>query len=180
MSRYSDLKETYQDLQRENHELKNLFGYLRNKPENEAFEIYRRLRASDDPIKTLQHFKDAETLLILPSSMTGQLIHEVDSEALTNSPLKVPARPWTPVAGDGIVSSLISAFFQWDDAMIHPFVDQQLFLRDMRSGNPVTSRYCSPLLVNGICATRSVSQSASPLAVAELTIRSSHRPGSRE
>ncbi|KAK5654284.1 hypothetical protein OQA88_7461 [Cercophora sp. LCS_1] len=158
VSRYADLKQTYQQLEQENHKLKNLFASLRSRPENEASEIYRRLRNSDDPFKTLQQFQDAETLLMLPmaSGSTDIWMNELDAEALSKSPIKVSARPWTSAAGDGIVSSLISAFFKWDDALLYSFVDRELFLRDMKRGDPHTAQYCSPLLVNAICATRAV------------------------
>ena len=94
------------------------------------------------------------------SGMGDRTTLEIDAEALASSPLKVPARPWTSVAGDGIVSNLISSFFKWDDSYLYSFVDRELFLRDMRSG--VESQYCSPLLVNSICAARSVSRLRSP------------------
>lgn len=161
VSRYADLKQTYQQLEHENHQLRDLFACLRNRPENEAFEIYRRLRNSDDPFKTLQQFRDAETLLMLPvSNVPGTNdagMSRLDAEALAKSPIQVPARPWTTVAGNGIVSSLISALFKWDDSLIYAFIDKELFLRDMRRGDPLTAQYCSPLLVNAICALRSVS-----------------------
>ena len=88
--------------------------------------------------------------------MSQKYVSDVDAEALAESPLKVPARPWTSVAGDGIVSDLISAFFRWDDSFIYPFIDRALFFRDMKLAE-LGSRYCSPLLVNAICATRAVS-----------------------
>jgi len=160
VSRYADLKQTYQQLERENHDLKDLLTNLRSRPENEAFELYRRLRGSDDPLRILQYFKDAESLLMLPSmgpGMAERWMSEADAEALASSPLKVPARPWTKVAGDGIVSNLISAWFKWDDSTQSPFVDKELFLRDMRNGDASPrTRYCSPLVVNAICALRSV------------------------
>lgn len=154
------MRQNFEALERENHDLRDLFTYLNSKPENEAFELYRRLRASDDPFKILQQFRDAETLLLLPThsgpGTTDKWMSEVDADALAKSPLKVPACPWTSVAGDGIVSNLISAFFRWDDIIMYPFLDKELFLRDMRSGDP-QSQYCSPLLVNAIRATRTVS-----------------------
>jgi hypothetical protein len=158
----SDLRQNFEELERENYDFKDLFAYIRNKPENEAFELYRRLRKSDDPFTTLQQFRDAETLLAFPThaapSGTGQkFMHEIEVDALAKSPLRVPARPWTSVAGDGIVSRLISSFFKWDDCIMYPFVDRELFLRDMRSSDPSSSQYCSSLLVNIMCATRSVS-----------------------
>lgn len=82
----------------------------------------------------------------------------MDMKALTNSLFRVSARPWTTVAGDGIVSELISSFFVWDDAFFAPFIDRESFLRDMRSNDVENAKYCSPFLVNAICASRCVSE----------------------
>ncbi|KAK4222661.1 nitrogen assimilation transcription factor nirA, partial [Podospora fimiseda] len=157
MSRYSDLKETYSQLQRENQDLRELFCYIKRRPEDEAFEIYKRLRTADDPIQVLNFFRHADTLLLMPSS-TGALASDKKAEDLeletqAASDLKLPARPWTAVAGDGLVSCLVSSFFKWDNPLLFSFIDQELFLRDMRAGS---SPYCSPFLVNSICALRSI------------------------
>lgn len=78
----------------------------------------------------------------------------IDLKALTHSLFRVSARPWTTVAGDGLVSDLVSAFFVWDDAFFFPFIDREAFLSDMRSGDVENAKYCSPFLVNAICASR--------------------------
>ncbi|KAK6506309.1 hypothetical protein TWF506_011226 [Arthrobotrys conoides] len=65
----------------------------------------------------------------------------------------VPSQPWTTVtANDEFVSHLIQLYFTWE-APVYDFVEKTLFISDMRSGNPATSRYCSPLLVNSMLAT---------------------------
>ncbi|KAJ5097012.1 hypothetical protein N7456_007733 [Penicillium angulare] len=65
--------------------------------------------------------------------------------------LQVPAHPWTAVTNDSeFVSHLISLWFSWS----HPFlnwIDRDLFIRDMQSGN-LESEFCSPFLVNIILA----------------------------
>ncbi|KAK3939608.1 nitrogen assimilation transcription factor nirA, partial [Diplogelasinospora grovesii] len=179
VSRYADLKETVENLERENREFRELLAILRMKPEREAFEVYRRLRASASPSRDgasdaliiLQHFKDAETLLpppgapespspYYPAELAERPVVELDSQCLASSPLKVPARPWTAVAGDGLVSHLISSFFRWDDPFIYSFIDREPFLRDMRrcsgpDADVSQAEYCSPFLVNAICALRS-------------------------
>ncbi|KAK3361839.1 hypothetical protein B0T24DRAFT_640200 [Lasiosphaeria ovina] len=159
VSRYADLKVTFEQLERENSDFKDLLAYLRFRPEKEAFEIYRRLRASDNPLSVLQYFREAETLLVVPSTagsgMADRHVADLDAEALAQSALKVPARPWTPVAGDGLVSTLITAFFKWDAGFPYFFVDQVLFINDMRRGI-LGAQYCTPLLVNAICALRSL------------------------
>ncbi|KAK4235023.1 hypothetical protein C8A03DRAFT_18175, partial [Achaetomium macrosporum] len=160
VSRYADLKLTSEKLDRENRELKELFAFICSRPETEAFEVYRRLRATEDPFATLHFIKDADTLLRNPSpSGYGTAIAEVwkiDAEALAASVIKVPARPWTSVAGDGLVSDLVSAFFKWDDPFIWSLIDRELFIRDMRHASPLSSQFCSPFLVNALCAMRSV------------------------
>ncbi|OOQ84351.1 C6 transcription factor [Penicillium brasilianum] len=64
---------------------------------------------------------------------------------------RVPAHPWTSITeDDDFVSHLISLWFTW----AHPFlnwIDIDLFIRDMQSGN-VDSEFCSPFLVNIILA----------------------------
>jgi hypothetical protein len=70
---------------------------------------------------------------------------------------RVPARPWTVLAGDGLVSELVSAFFTYDHCSGIPFVDQECFLADMRAEDITQARFCSPFLVNAICALRCVS-----------------------
>lgn len=166
MSRYSDLKETFGCIERENHDLKELLSYIRHRPEKEALEVWKRLRTADDPLQVLQYFRDADTLLLIPSSSSpasgNQKIHELEIDAQARSDIKVPSRPWTIIAGDGLVSCLISSFFKWDSPILLPFIDRDLFLRDMRAGS---GGYCSPFLVNSICALRSVSSMAEETSI---------------
>ncbi|KAJ5291801.1 hypothetical protein N7478_001052 [Penicillium angulare] len=65
--------------------------------------------------------------------------------------IQVPAHPWTAITSDSeFVSHLISLWFSWS----HPFLnwlDRDLFIRDMQSGN-IESEFCSPFLVNIILA----------------------------
>lgn len=76
--------------------------------------------------------------------------------ALSTSHLKVQAQPWTTVAGDWLVSELLSSFFAYDNCFYLPFVDQECFLHDMQTGDIRKADFCSPLLVNAICALRCV------------------------
>ncbi|KAK4182529.1 nitrogen assimilation transcription factor nirA, partial [Podospora australis] len=157
VSRYSDLKQTFGKLERENREFRELFAYLRERPEHEAFEVYRRLRTTTDPLGTLQFVRDADALLAMPAanscSLSDRRAAEIEAEALASSPIKVPSRPWTSVAGDGLVSNLVSSFFKWDHPFMIPFIDQELFVRDMRGGE---GPHCSAFLVNAICTLRSI------------------------
>jgi hypothetical protein len=161
VSRYADLKATSKQLERENSDLKELFTCLSSRPEPEALEVYRKLRTTDDPFSTLQYAKDAGLVPATSSSdscsITDDVLARINDEALAASVLKVPARPWTSVAGDGLVSHLLSTFFKWDDPLAYSFIDRKLFLRDLRHGNHSPRPFCSPLLVNSLCALRSVS-----------------------
>jgi hypothetical protein len=137
--------------------MKELLTMLRQRPQIEACEIYKRIRASSDPLTVLRDTKAADLLLPSPVLSASDLeIQALEAEAVANSPFAVPASPWTTVAGDGIVSDLISSFFQWDDAFLCPFIDADHLIEDMRSRDIQASKYCSPLLVNAICAFRSV------------------------
>ncbi|KAF2104308.1 putative C6 transcription factor [Rhizodiscina lignyota] len=168
-TRYVALKRKYDVAVSENESLRELFEYLRKRPESEAREIYTRIRASEDVQDVLKSVRDADLLLQNPSE-TGhsppeviRLFEQVDQRSLRNSALKVPARPWTVSAGDGLVSELLSSFFQYDDLFFLPFVDKEAFVEDMRKQNLKDAKYCSQFLVNAICALRSCT---SPIAKA--------------
>lgn len=82
--------------------------------------------------------------------------------------LLVPARPWTTLANDDVVSDLITSFFLLDATFFLAFVEQEAFLEDMRSCSPKTARYCSPVLVNAICALRCVRFGASVQSIKKI------------
>ncbi|KAI0968388.1 putative C6 transcription factor [Xylaria arbuscula] len=159
ISRSSARKEIANRLQRENDELRQLFHDISRRPEAEAFDVFQRLRLADDPIALALSIRQAE--LLLPDSIPEELaesnttLQQLDLNALEASPIKVPAQQWTTVAGDGIVSELISAWFKWDSSLFYPFVDQQCFTKDMCTAEPNNATYCSSFLVNAICAYRS-------------------------
>jgi hypothetical protein len=152
------LKSRNSSLQRENDQLKELYNFLRLRPEAESHEIYSRIRASSDPLAVLQFIKQGDLLLRAPASPNiNPEVEKLDQAALQSSYFTVPSRPWTAVAGDGLVSELISSFFKWDDPFFYPFLDQEYFLHDMRNMDPKAAKHCSPFLVNAICAVRCVS-----------------------
>lgn len=84
----------------------------------------------------------------------------MDVKRLCDTPIhQVPAQPWTSVSNDdALVSHLISLHFTWN-GITSNWIDRDLFLKDMKSGN-LESRFCSPLLVNSILAMVCVSNSA--------------------
>ena len=85
-------------------------------------------------------------------------LENLDVAALSKSTFQVHARPWTTLANDGLVSELLSSFFASDGCFYLSFVDQQYFLNDMEAGDIDKAKFCSPLLVNAICALRCVSE----------------------
>lgn len=66
-------------------------------------------------------------------------------------PIRVPAKPWTDVTDDDhFISHLVSVFFVYHWSA-YPTVDQELFVAAMNSRD-LSSRFCSPLLVNAMLA----------------------------
>lgn len=136
-----------------------LFDFIHNRTEADAWEIFKRIRTSKDPLAVLQSVKDADLVLPNPSlvaaasDLNDPRIRKLDDNARDTSPFHVPARPWTAVAGDGLVSELVCGLFAWD-AYPFPFFHPNAFLADMRRMDPNTAQYCSPFLVNAICAFR--------------------------
>ncbi|KAF4511812.1 hypothetical protein G6O67_001020 [Ophiocordyceps sinensis] len=156
------LKKRHGALEGEHGKYKELLTLLRDKPDSEAYEILRRIRNADEPLLVLDEIRHAELLLAEPSSpvadrlsMDDRLLR-LDQEARDHSFIAVPARPWTVVVDDGLVSELITEYFTWDHAYLLPSVDRDVFVDEMRSRDPLTARWCSPLLVNAICAQKSI------------------------
>ena len=69
----------------------------------------------------------------------------------------MPARPWTIIAGDDIVSHLISIFFDREQTGLGLYMDQRVFVKDMVAGDASKAVNCSPVLVNAMCAYIAVS-----------------------
>lgn len=67
-----------------------------------------------------------------------------------------PARPWTAVAGDGLVSNLVSHFFELEHRFLTSHIDREVFIDEMIEADAEKAEFCSPLLVNAICALSSV------------------------
>ncbi|KAL2752717.1 hypothetical protein ACRALDRAFT_2113171, partial [Sodiomyces alcalophilus JCM 7366] len=151
------LKRKHRALQLEHAQYVELFNLLRDRPVDEAQEIFHRIRTSSEPAQVLQAVRQAEILLPFPttSEWAGHpQLAKLDRDALMDSAIKVSARPWTNVVGDGLVSELITSFFIWDDAYWFPCIDRDVFLEDMATGDVQKAKWCSPVLVNAICALR--------------------------
>lgn len=154
------LKRKANVLEVENAQYRDLFRMVCTKTEDEAKEIFRRIRVSGDPLRVLESIRQAEILLPTPS--TNDRLHDsrlakINEKALENSPIRVPAKPWTTVVDDGLVSELIADFFTWDNVSCFPAIEQTVFVDDMRAGSIKQAKWCSPVLVNAICAVRAVS-----------------------
>lgn len=154
VSRYAHLKQTSEQLERENGNYKGFLANIFSRPDCEKLEIFRKLGTTENPLSTLEDVSTADA----PNAEVARM----DAEALEESALKLPAQPWTTVAGDGLVSHLITDFFDRDEdapfANAISLVDPELFVRDMSLGDASNSEFCSPFLVNTICGLRSVSR----------------------
>ncbi|KAF4837577.1 Nitrogen assimilation transcription factor nit-4 [Colletotrichum siamense] len=152
------LKRKANVLENENAQYRDLFRMVCSKTEDEAQEIFRRIRVSGDPLKVLESIRQAEILLPSPAAnerVSDSRLAKLNDKAMENSLIRVPAKPWTAIADDGLVSELITDFFSWENASAFPAVDRDLFVADMRAANVKKAKYCSPILVNAICALRS-------------------------
>lgn len=125
----------------------------------EVSEILNRLRSNDDITNILNSIRANLVFEVAiaggKSSQERSELRILDAKALANSRIKVPAAPWTLIAGDGIVSELVSMFFTVDQPFLLTFIDKACFLEDMRSQTVENAMFCSPLLVNAICASNS-------------------------
>lgn len=153
-----------ESLQNDLDQLRSLLEYIRTRSEVESMEIYRRVRLAVDPLDVVELLRGGDLLLqhsAPEQSGDGETpvpgVESLELSALEQSAIKVRARPWTRVAGDGMVSELISSFFAYDNGFYLSFVDQESFLDDMLAGDTANAEFCSPLLVNAICALRCVS-----------------------
>lgn len=154
-------------LQGENDQLRSLLDYIRSRSEVESMEIYRRVRTANDPLDVVELLRGGDLLLqhSVPERSGGTEtpangLESLELSAMEHSSIKVRAKPWTRLAGDGLVSELVSSFFAYDNGFYLSFVDQECFLDDMQAGDVNNAEFCSPLLVNAICALRCVRRPA--------------------
>jgi hypothetical protein len=153
-----------ESLQNEIDQLRSRLEYIRTRSEVESMEIYRRVRIAVDPLDVVELLRGGDLLLqhsVPEQSGESQAqipgLESLELSVLEQSAIKVRARPWTRIAGDGLVSELISSFFSYDNGFYLSFVDQESFLDDMQAGDVASAEFCSPVLVNAICALRCVS-----------------------
>lgn len=148
------MKRKYDAAQDELECLRELYGHLRMRPDPEVAHILQRIRTAPDAFEVLRFIQHGDLLLQLapdPERVDSRM-RLVDADALQNSRIKVHAVPWTAVAGDGIVSHLLTQLFHREQPLIFPFLDEDAILADMASGDVANAKFCSPLLVNAMCA----------------------------
>lgn len=86
----------------------------------------------------------------------------------------VPAQPWTKLTtDDALVSHLVTVFLNYNNVYWR-YVEEDVFLRSMQRGVP--DEFCSPFLVNAICAMACLSSehSATFLRPDDLMSRGEH------
>ncbi len=69
-------------------------------------------------------------------------------ELCSNCPFNVCSQGWTNVGDEKVVCLLICVYLTWDHGFMR-ITDEEAFLADMANG---MSEFCSPLLVNVMCA----------------------------
>ncbi|KAJ6151771.1 C6 transcription factor [Penicillium chermesinum] len=100
--------------------------------------------------ETVAKLEDARSLMRIESDSPAFRSKVMDIHYLCDEALfKVPAHPWTAVTDDAdLVSHLISLYFTWDYPFLR-FLDRDVFLRHMQSGE-LSSEFCTPYLVNAM------------------------------
>lgn len=100
--------------------------------------------------KTIQEYRAHSSTRAKSEPDTGQ------PPAIARCDINVPAWPWTRLdADDGLVSHLVSIFLNYNNVYWR-FLEEDLFLTDMQAGS-IAAEYCSPFLVNAVCALACVS-----------------------
>lgn len=155
-------------LRRQNGTLQGQIRQLRERlnrfipaPEAEALSMSQDSRGSAGPLDSTlgydtSHASQQNNAPAGNDTLFSSL-ENLDSSALSLSRFKLRAQPWTTLAGDGLVSELVSSFFACDNCFYLPFIDEECFVHDMQAGDIENADFCSPLLVNSICALRCVS-----------------------
>jgi plasmid stability protein len=126
-----------------------LYEHVRSQPDAEATEIFRQIRLTPDPFTVLQNIRNGKLSLqrTVPKLQSVVFMRQLDAEALQQSRIRVRARPWTSVVGDGIVSHLLTRALQHHQLV---FIDEEALTTDMLAQHERTP-YCSALLVNVLC-----------------------------
>ncbi|KAG5916903.1 hypothetical protein E4U53_004257 [Claviceps sorghi] len=159
--KYRALDRDFHRLTREVHQLRRFYGYIRAAPQEEAYNVFMQIRASGSsrPIDVLDSLDHQER--------QGSLTSNEDSDGNTydlvgSHSIEVRASPWTTVAGDEVVSELVTQYFTFDYLYVFPPINRSIFVREMQSLSIMTATSCSPVLVNAICAQQCIHKLLSP------------------
>lgn len=122
-------------------------------PSEEMYRPFQDRILSLERLCSMLDVSGANESLHLGSKQRRLSDHDIDilSGAYSGPVFWVPTHPWTKTMdNNNAISHLVSLFL----TMLNPywrFVEEDLFLGDMRSGD-LDSEYCSPFLVNAILA----------------------------
>ena len=159
-SRSLSLRQKNETLQGEVNQLRELLGRIDHAPEAEVLDRQHRPESGELLVQAIEvgngNNSAQQSVAQSRSNELSSALEDLDFSAISASNLRLHARPWTVIAGDGLVSELLSSFFANDNCFYLPFVDQECFLHDMQAGDIIQADFCSPLLVNAICALRCV------------------------
>ncbi|KAG5971395.1 hypothetical protein E4U56_006804 [Claviceps arundinis] len=151
--KYRALVRNYNRLAKEAHMLRRFYGHIRAAPEEQAFSVFQDIRASRSsrPLDVLEsldeiHHERGESLAFYGDS-DGE-----NNEADSDQNIEFRAAPWTTVAGDEVVSELITQYFTFDYLYVFPPINRSIFVREVASPSVHYGLCCSQLLVNAICA----------------------------
>ena len=93
---------------------------------------------------------DTQPLAGQSSRRNGELSNGVARHSLVANAFSVPSKPWTKLTtDDALVTHLVTVFLNYNNVYWR-YVEEDLFLYSMQCGLP--SEFCSPFLVNAICA----------------------------
>ncbi|KAL4807269.1 hypothetical protein BDV18DRAFT_115137 [Aspergillus unguis] len=122
--------------------LLRLVDSIREESQEEVRRILQVIR-SDCSLDEIRQF-------LARRSLSCEIEHS-QHQSFGNLLFHVPAWPWTTLTDDSnYVSHLLSLYFTWNHP-VQKWIDRDLFIRDMQSGDP-DSLYCSPFLVNALLA----------------------------
>lgn len=142
-------------------QLREQVNRFHHTPDAEALSTSRNLQRSTGTLKfTTTHdigdVSSQQNDLTAGSEALITLLENLDFSALSISHLKLRAQPWTALAGDGLISELVSSFVACDNCFHLSLIDEECFVRDMQAGDIDNADFCTPLLVHAICALRCV------------------------
>ena len=104
----------------------------------------------------------------------GERSNNSNKRRLVTNAFSVPAKPWTKLTtDDALVSHLVTVFLNYSNVYWR-YVEEDLFLYSMQRG--LVDDFCSPFLVNAICAMACLSSehSAAFLRPEDLMSRGEH------